>query len=40
MVEFRRLNHVTINVPEGQEEKVRWFYGTVLGLKEVPDPRS
>jgi catechol 2,3-dioxygenase-like lactoylglutathione lyase family enzyme len=29
---------VTINVPEGQEEKVRWFYGTVLGLKEVPRP--
>lgn len=38
-IEFRRLNHITINVPEGAHEKVRWFYGSVLGLKEVFRPK-
>lgn len=35
---YKRLNHVTINVSNehGSHEKVRWFYGDVLGLKEVP----
>lgn len=37
---FRRLNHVTINVPFGEQEKVRWFYGKVLGLKESPSPKA
>lgn len=36
---FTRLNHITINVPPGEHEKVRWFYGKVLGLKEVPYPK-
>ena len=37
-VEFRRLNHLTVNAPSGEQEKVRWFYCTLLGLKEVPRP--
>jgi catechol 2,3-dioxygenase-like lactoylglutathione lyase family enzyme len=37
-IEFRRLNHITVNAPSGEQEKVHWFYGTVLGLKEVPRP--
>jgi catechol 2,3-dioxygenase-like lactoylglutathione lyase family enzyme len=40
LVEFTRLNHITINVPEGEHEKVRWFYGSVLGLKEVSFPKA
>jgi catechol 2,3-dioxygenase-like lactoylglutathione lyase family enzyme len=39
-IEFTRLNHVTLNAPAGQHEKVRWFYGKVLGLKEVPTPQA
>ena len=35
-IKFTRLNHITINVPPGEHEKVRNFYGKILGLKEVP----
>jgi catechol 2,3-dioxygenase-like lactoylglutathione lyase family enzyme len=34
----RRLNHVTIAVPAGEHDKVRAFYGGVLGLEEIPRP--
>jgi catechol 2,3-dioxygenase-like lactoylglutathione lyase family enzyme len=34
-IEYRRINDVTIAVPAGEHEKVRAFYGDVLGLKEV-----
>jgi catechol 2,3-dioxygenase-like lactoylglutathione lyase family enzyme len=37
-IEYRRLNHVTIAVPAGEHEKVRAFYGGVLGLEEVHRP--
>jgi len=37
---IRRLNHITINAPSGEEQKVRDFYGKILGLKEVELPRS
>lgn len=40
MIQFTRLNHITINVPAGEHEKVRWFYGEVLGLKEVIRPKA
>lgn len=35
-IKFRRLNHVTIAVPAGEENKARAFYGDLLGLKELP----
>src|SRR5476651_2197897 len=38
--EYKRLNHVTINVPAGEHDKVRAFYGDVLGLKEIPFPKA
>ncbi len=38
--EYRRLNHVTINVPAGEHDKVRAFYGGTLGLKEIPSPSA
>lgn len=34
-IQFTRINHITINVPAGEHEKVREFYGKILGLKEV-----
>lgn len=38
--EYRRLNHVTINVPAGEHDKVRHHYGEVLGFTEVPSPSA
>jgi catechol 2,3-dioxygenase-like lactoylglutathione lyase family enzyme len=35
-ISFHRINHVTVAVPAGEEEKVRDFYGGVLGLRELP----
>jgi catechol 2,3-dioxygenase-like lactoylglutathione lyase family enzyme len=37
-IEYRRINHVTIAVPAGEHQKVRDFYGGVLGLQEVKRP--
>jgi catechol 2,3-dioxygenase-like lactoylglutathione lyase family enzyme len=37
-IEYQRINHVTLAVPGGEHEKVRAFYGGVLGLKEVDRP--
>jgi len=37
-IDYRRLNHITIAVPAGEHDKVRAFYGGVLGLKEVERP--
>ena len=39
-IEYRRINHVTVNVPAGEHDKVRGFYGGVLGLKEIPFPKT
>jgi len=33
-----RLDHVQLAMPAGGEEAARAFYGTVLGLDEVPKP--
>jgi catechol 2,3-dioxygenase-like lactoylglutathione lyase family enzyme len=32
------LDHVQLAIPRGEEERARAFYGTVLGLTEVPKP--
>lgn len=37
-LQIRRLNHVTLNAPAGEEAKVRHFFGEILGLKEVELP--
>ena len=36
----RRLNHITLAVPAGEHEKVRAFYGGLLGLTEIPRPAA
>ncbi len=36
----KRLNHITVAVPAGEHDKVREFYGEILGLEEIPRPAS
>jgi len=38
--EFRvvGLNHVNVTVPSDVESAAKHFYGTVLGLKQIPKP--
>lgn len=40
MTEWRRIDHVLLTIPPGAESKAREFYGTVLGLSEMPKPES
>lgn len=35
---FKRLDHVQICIPFGEEEKAREFYTRVLGLEEIEKP--
>lgn len=39
-IHITRLNHVTYNAPSGSQDKVKWFYGEVLGLEEIPIPKA
>ena len=39
-VNAKRINHVTIAVPAGEHEKARAFYGSLLGLEEIPRPAA
>ena len=34
------LHHVNVTVPSELEEKTKAFYGSVLGLKQVPKPAA
>ncbi|GAB3327156.1 hypothetical protein GCM10027299_27340 [Larkinella ripae] len=36
MIQFKRLDHILIAIPEGKRAEARAFYGGVLGLTEVP----
>ena len=36
----KRINHITIAVPAGEHERVREFYGGLLGLEEGSPPES
>ncbi len=35
-----RLHHVSIPIPDGSQDEVRRFYGSVVGLREIPIPDS
>ncbi len=37
---FKRLHHVQICIPTGEEEKARSFYSDVLGLTEIEKPEA
>lgn len=34
------LDHVQLAMPQGEEERARWFYGAVLKLREVSKPEN
>ena len=34
------LNHVNVTVPKSAEEAAKHFYGSVLGLKQIPKPEG
>ena len=36
MIQFTRLDHILISIPEGKTEEARAFYSQVLGLTEIP----
>ena len=33
-----KLNHVNVTVPSALEDAAKHFYGTVLGLRQIPKP--
>lgn len=35
MIEFRRLDHILLGIPEGKTDQARTFYSQVLGLTEI-----
>lgn len=35
MIQFKRLDHILISIPEGKTEEARTFYSQVLGLREI-----
>jgi ubiquinone/menaquinone biosynthesis C-methylase UbiE/catechol 2,3-dioxygenase-like lactoylglutathione lyase family enzyme len=40
MIRIKRLDHIQICIPVGEEKKAREYYGHMLGLKEIPKPES
>ena len=38
MIRISGLDHVQVAMPRGQEAAARGFYGTLLGLEELPKP--
>ena len=36
-IDFKRLDHVMLCIPEGTENEARHFYGHVLGLQELTE---
>ena len=37
-IDFRRIDHVQVCIPPGEEQGARDFYGRVLGLEEIEKP--
>ena len=37
-IEITELSHVNVTVPSSLEEAAKHFYGTIMGLQEVPKP--
>jgi catechol 2,3-dioxygenase-like lactoylglutathione lyase family enzyme len=35
---FTVIDHVQLSMPPGEEQKARDFYGSLLGMEEVPKP--
>tara|TARA_B110000091_G_C13353926_1_gene285491 strand:+ start:61 stop:246 length:186 start_codon:yes stop_codon:yes gene_type:complete len=39
-IRFKKVDHVQICIPKGEEEKGREFYCGILGLNEIDKPNS
>ena len=39
-INFKRIDHIQISIPEGDVERARKFYVEILGLKEIERPAS
>ena len=39
-INFKKLNHIQICIPKGEEEKGREFYCGILGLTEIEKPEN
>lgn len=39
-IQFKRLHHVQLCIPVGEEAKARDFYGRVLGFSEIEKPKA
>ncbi len=39
-INFKKLNHIQICIPKGEEEKGRKFYCGILGLNEIEKPEN
>jgi catechol 2,3-dioxygenase-like lactoylglutathione lyase family enzyme len=39
-IKFKKVDHVQICIPKGEEEKGREFYCGILGLNEIEKPNS
>ena len=39
-IKFKKINHVQLCVPIGEEEKAKEFYCDILGLEEIERPES
>jgi catechol 2,3-dioxygenase-like lactoylglutathione lyase family enzyme len=37
-IQIKRLNHIQLCIPFGEEERAREFYARVLGLEEIEKP--
>lgn len=40
MIKFKKLDHIQICIPKGQESHARHFYTQIIGLKEIPKPKE
>ncbi|MGY3715029.1 VOC family protein [Sutcliffiella cohnii] len=40
MISFKRLHHIQLCIPIGEEDKARDFYGRILQLKEKEKPEA
>jgi len=40
IIEITELNHVNVTVPKSAEEAAKHFYGSVLGLRQIPKPEG
>jgi catechol 2,3-dioxygenase-like lactoylglutathione lyase family enzyme len=36
MIQFSRLDHILLSIPEGKTREARAFYSQVMGLAEIP----